>query len=120
MKSLLFFCNVCRKCILFSLYTCITHKKMKFSIKDFFRKCDQIRRKLRIWSHLLKKFLMEKFLFFLQCFQCHDYQVYVFIFLSICYRIHGSLKILFYYFLNLDFSDPIMTIEEKNYLAQKL
>ena len=24
------------------------HKKMKLSIKDFFSKCDQIRRKLRI------------------------------------------------------------------------
>ena len=32
-----------------------TAQKMKFSIKDFFSKCDQIRRKLRIWSHLLKK-----------------------------------------------------------------
>ena len=36
---------------------------MKFSIKDFFSKCDQIRRKLRIWSHLLKKFLMENSFF---------------------------------------------------------
>ena len=36
---------------------------MKFSIKDFFRKCDQIRSFLRIWSHLLKKSLMEKFIF---------------------------------------------------------
>ena len=36
---------------------------MKFSIKDFFSKCDQIRRKLQIWSHLLKKFLMENFIF---------------------------------------------------------
>ena len=36
-----------------------TAQKKKFSIKDFFSKCDQIRRKLRIWSHLLKKFLME-------------------------------------------------------------
>ena len=39
-----------------------TTQKMKFSIKDFFRKCDQIRRKLRIWSHLLKKSLMENFI----------------------------------------------------------
>ena len=31
---------------------------MKFSIKDFFSKCDQIHKKLRIWSHLLKKSLM--------------------------------------------------------------
>ena len=36
---------------------------MKFSIKDSFSKCDQIRRKLRIWSHLLKKSLMENFIF---------------------------------------------------------
>ena len=28
---------------------------MKSSIKDFFSKCEQIRRKLRIWSYLLKK-----------------------------------------------------------------
>ena len=39
------------------------HKKLKFSIKYFFNKCDQIRRKLRIWSHLLKKSLMESFIF---------------------------------------------------------
>ena len=36
---------------------------MKFSIKDFSSKCDQIRWKLRIWSHLLKKSLMENFIF---------------------------------------------------------
>ena len=36
---------------------------MKFSIKDFFIKCDQTRRKLWIWSHLLKKSLMENFNF---------------------------------------------------------
>ena len=47
-----------------------TAQKMKFSIKDFFSKCDQIRRniskitrKLRIWSHLLKKSLLENFIF---------------------------------------------------------
>ena len=33
-------------------------QKMKFSIKDFFSKCDQIRR-----SRLLKNFLMENFIF---------------------------------------------------------
>ena len=33
------------------------HKKMKFSIKNFFSKCDQIHRFLPIWSHLLKKFI---------------------------------------------------------------
>ena len=32
---------------------------MKFSIKDFFSKSDQIRSFLWIWSHLLKKSLME-------------------------------------------------------------
>ena len=40
-----------------------TAQKMKFSIKDFFSKFDQIRRKMRIWSHLLKKSLMENFIF---------------------------------------------------------
>ena len=39
-----------------------TARKMKFPIKDFFSKCDQIRRKQRIWSHLLKKSLMENFI----------------------------------------------------------
>ena len=36
---------------------------MKFSIKDFFSKCDQIRSFQRIWSHLLKKSLMVNFIF---------------------------------------------------------
>ena len=41
----------------------LTALKMKFSIKDFFSKCDQIRRKLQIWSDLLSKFLMENLSF---------------------------------------------------------
>ena len=36
---------------------------MKFSIKYVFCKCDQIRSFLWIWSHLLKKSLMENFIF---------------------------------------------------------
>ena len=40
-----------------------TAHKMKFSIKDFFSKYDQIRWKLRVWSHLLKKSIIEKFIF---------------------------------------------------------
>ena len=36
---------------------------MKFSIKVFFSKCDQIGRFLRIWSHLLKKSFMKNFIF---------------------------------------------------------
>ena len=42
-----------------ALNTPLTAQKLKFSIKDFFSTRDQIRWKLRIWSHLLKKFLME-------------------------------------------------------------
>ena len=42
------------------------HKKIKFSIKDFFNNCDQIRNCLRMWYHLLKKSLMENFIF-VQC-----------------------------------------------------
>ena len=40
-----------------------TAQKRKFFIKDFFIKCDQIHRKLRIWLCLLKKPLMENFIF---------------------------------------------------------
>ena len=36
---------------------------MKFFIKDFLSKCDQMYRKLRIWSHFLKNSLMENFIF---------------------------------------------------------
>ena len=42
-------------------------QKMKFSIKDYFSKCDQIRSFLRIWSHLLQKSLMENFIFCAAC-----------------------------------------------------
>ena len=38
-------------------------QKMKLSIKDFFSKCDQMRNFLRIWSHLLKKSLIEILIF---------------------------------------------------------
>ena len=41
-----------------------TAQKMKLSIKDFFNKYDnQICKKLRIWSHLLKKSFVESFIF---------------------------------------------------------
>ena len=35
---------------------------MKFFIKDFFSKYDQISTFLKIWSNLLKKSLMENFI----------------------------------------------------------
>ena len=38
------------------------HKKWSFPLR-ISSKCDQICRKLRIWSHLLKKSLMENFIF---------------------------------------------------------
>ena len=41
--------------------------KMKFSIKGFFNKCDQIRSFLRISLHLLNKSLMENFIFCAVC-----------------------------------------------------
>ena len=39
------------------------HKRMKFSVMNFFGKCDQIRSFLRVWSHLLKKSVMKNFIF---------------------------------------------------------
>ena len=47
-------------------------QKMKFSVKDFFGKCDQIRSFIRNWWHLLKKSLKES-LCFLQC-QRHSFK----------------------------------------------
>ena len=40
-------------------------QKMKFCIKDFFSKSDQIRSFLQIWSHFLKKSLIVNFIFVL-------------------------------------------------------
>ena len=37
--------------------------KNEVSHQGFFSKCDQIRRKLRIWAHLLKNSLMGTFIF---------------------------------------------------------
>ena len=41
-----------------------TKQIIKFSIKDYFSKCEQIRSFLRFWSHLLKKPIMENLIFF--------------------------------------------------------
>ena len=45
-------------------------QKMKFSVKDFFSICDKISSFMRTWSQLLKKALMENFIF------CAAYQGY--------------------------------------------
>ena len=52
-------------------------QKVKFSIKDFFCKCDQIRKKLRIWSHLLEKSLMENFTFRAVTVSCDRYWQFI-------------------------------------------
>ena len=52
-------------------------QNMKFSINNFSSKCDQIRRKLRIWSHLLTKPLTENFIF------CAVYEFNSFIYMHI-------------------------------------
>ena len=44
-----------------------TAHNMNCSIKDFFNKYEQIHRKLLIWSHLLKKSLIERILNFIFC-----------------------------------------------------
>ena len=36
---------------------------MRFSFKNFFSNCDKIRSFMRIWSHIMKKSLMESFIF---------------------------------------------------------
>ena len=47
----------------FTRKSLVTAQKMKFSCKDFFSKCDQIRKKLWIRSQLLKKSFVENFIF---------------------------------------------------------
>ena len=51
--------------ICFKKYKANSHtaQKMRFSIKNFCSKCDQIHDFLRIWLHLLKMTLLEKFIF---------------------------------------------------------
>ena len=49
-------------CIISCIYLAL-YKKMKFFFRDFFIKCYQICSFLRIWSHLLKKSLLENFIF---------------------------------------------------------
>ena len=72
-----------------------TAQKMKFSITVFFSKCDQIHNFLWIWSHLLKKFLIENFIFcamiVLHFSQCCS------IFKGLCFEI--STKLYFNYIL---------------------
>ena len=58
-----------------------TAQKMKFSIKDFFIKCEQIRCKQPIWSHLLKKSLMENFILCAVCAFSEIAEIAVFCFL---------------------------------------
>ena len=58
---------------------CLLHtaQKMKFCIKDFFSKCDQIPSFLWIWSHLLKKSLTENFIFCAVSYNCKSiYKLY--------------------------------------------
>ena len=40
-----------------------TAQKKKFSIKNFFSRCEQIYSNLRIWSHLLEKYVIANYSF---------------------------------------------------------
>ena len=77
----------------------ITVEKMKFSIKDFFCKCDQIPRKLQIWSHLMKNFWIKNFTFcavdFVRILWELDQKFFNFV-MKILYKnsISGDLKLL--------------------------
>ena len=46
--------HFCFAILQYDLQEKFTAQKMKFSIKDYFSICDQIGRKLPIWSHLLE------------------------------------------------------------------
>ena len=53
-----------------------TAQKMKFSMKDFFSKCDKIRSFVWIGSHLQKKFFMENFIFLCSARVCWFFQIW--------------------------------------------
>ena len=61
-------------------------KKMKFSNKDIFSKCDQIHTLLRIWSHLLKKSLMRNFIFCASSYKSLYTKFQFFLFMPQCYQ----------------------------------
>ena len=61
---------------------------MKFSIKDYFSKCDQILRKLRIWLHLLEEYLMENFIFL--CIYSFCKTLHLKFIVNLCYLIHQN------------------------------
>ena len=73
-------------------------QNMKLSIQDFFSKRDQIHSFLRIWSNLLKKSLMENFIFVqgYMTIACIKYLYYAIIlyYLKYFYSIKFECKIL--------------------------
>ena len=48
--------------ILYEVLVANTAQKNEVFLNDFFSEYDQVSRKLRIWSHLLKKSLLENFI----------------------------------------------------------
>ena len=48
---------------------------MKLTIKAFISKCDQFRSLLRIWSHLLRKSLMENYIIYITSDYLHYYRI---------------------------------------------
>ena len=67
---------------------------MKFSIKDFFKKCDKIRRKLQIWSHFQRKSLTEN-LIFVQCDQEKSINFQFFVISTKCCKDIAKKRVLF-------------------------
>ena len=68
-------------------------KKNEVSIKDFFSKCDQICSFLRIWPHLLKKSVIENFIFLCSvffCFMCLPTRSISFISVHINFNVFGE------------------------------
>ena len=81
-----------------------------FTIKDFFSKRDQIRWKLRIWSHLLRKNLMENIIFWavmdlrqrrkvMKTFICSQFRYYPLIWMFYSRKMSNTVKSLHKLFL---------------------
>ena len=93
-------------------------QKMKFSIEDFFSKCDKNRSFLQIWPHLLKKSWMEKFIF--RAVEVLLYLLWITILLSRCsieslhrtFQLNSYIAHFFHVVFKVSFYNPIYGISK--------
>ena len=84
-------------------------QKIKFSIEDFFSKCDQISSFLWIWTHLLKKPSMESFNFCAVTKVLFAYNCSLFVFFFIVFFFSATMDAPIYKKLFISVIELVMT-----------